>query len=192
VLQRAFEHCTEAQARPLLDELHHEAYALMQHQYGNYVIQWVLQRGQPNDRAQVIAKIRGNVLTLSRHKFASNVIEEVIRTSSAADLDALVDEILTPKQVPSAGADAEAAQQTTKIAPAVLMMKDQFANYVLQRFLEKADGAQRARLVEAVQPSLLSARRLSSAHQTKHLVAIERLIESLAEQTAAAEAATAA
>ncbi len=191
VLQRAFEHCTEAQARPLLDELHHEAYALMQHQYGNYVIQWVLQRGQPHDRAQVIAKIRGNVLTLSRHKFASNVIEEVIRTSSAADLEALVDEILTPKAVPSAGADGDAAQQTTKIAPAVLMMKDQFANYVLQRFLEKADAAQRARLVEAVQPSLLSARRLSSAHQTKHLVAIERLIESLAEQTATAETATA-
>ncbi|CBQ68018.1 related to PUF3-transcript-specific regulator of mRNA degradation [Sporisorium reilianum SRZ2] len=206
VLQRTFEHCTEAQTRPLLDELHAEAVALMQHQYGNYVMQWVLQRGKERDRAQVIAKIKGSVLVLSRHKFASNVIEEVVRTSSVADRDVLLDEILTPKPVPApstvAATSTETASSTdtratttttaTKIAPAVLMMKDQFANYVLQRFLERANAQQRARLIELVAPTLASARRpggsptaASAAGQpTKHLIAIERLIDSLQDASA--------
>lgn len=215
VLQRTFEHCTEAQSRPLLDELHAEAVSLMQHQYGNYVIQWVLQRGQTRDQEQVIAKIKGSVLTLSRHKFASNVIEEVVRTSSIKDRNELLDEILTPESVPSPAATATAASTTapaagdtttvssstpstdapsttspTRIAPAALMMKDQFANYVLQRFLEKADPQQRAKLIEVVTPSLVSARKASvtgGAGQTKHLMAIERLIDSLQEGATAAK-----
>lgn len=188
VLQRTFEHCTEAQSRPLLDELHAEAYTLIQHQYGNYVIQWVLQRGQPRDREQVIAKIKGSVLTLSRHKFASNVVEEVVRTCSRKDRTELLDEILTPAALPSSNSaennNTDSSTTTsTRIAPAVLMMKDQFANYVLQRFLEKADKEERRRLIEVVQPSLVSARKGGAmgggAHTTKHLVAIERLIETL-------------
>lgn len=172
VLQRTFEHCNESQVRPLLDELHAEAYTLMQHQYGNYVIQWVLQRGQPRDREEVIGKIKGSILTLSRHKFASNVIEEVVRTSNKADFDELLEEILTK------GGEGE-------VEPAVLMMKDQFANYVLQRFLEQADGGQRGRLVDVLMPGLVASRK-GGPGVTKHLAAIERLIETLQTEGAAA------
>ncbi|PWN50743.1 ARM repeat-containing protein [Violaceomyces palustris] len=200
VLQRIFEHCHESQSRPLLDELHGDVLRLMQDQYGNYVIQWVLQKGQARDREEVIGKIKGQVLALSRHKFASNVIEEVIRTADPDNRAELVEEILTPKLVnegasapgprgattspPQAvvGPDGETAvvppspNQAQKIAPAVIMMKDQFANYVLQRFLEVAQGEQRARLIAAVRPQLISMRRYSNGY-AKHLAAIEKLIE---------------
>ncbi|SPO21209.1 related to PUF3 - transcript-specific regulator of mRNA degradation [Ustilago trichophora] len=208
VLQRTFEHCKEEQSRPLLDELHAGAYSLMQHQYGNYVIQWVLQRGQPQDREQVIAKIKGSVLTLSRHKFASNVIEEVVRTSSIKDRTELLEEILTPSTATATSATATTAttastsasaistgSDTTAVspqmAPAVLMMKDQYANYVLQRFLEKADAMQRSKLIEVIQPSLRDARKGGMQHNnsSKHLVAIERLIESLLAEAATGSAA---
>lgn len=41
-----------------------------QDQYGNYVIQHVLEHGRPEDKSKIVAEIRGNVLVLSQHKFA--------------------------------------------------------------------------------------------------------------------------
>lgn len=41
-----------------------------QDQYGNYVIQHVLEHGRPEDKSKIVSEIRGKVLTLSQHKFA--------------------------------------------------------------------------------------------------------------------------
>ncbi|EST06537.1 Pumilio RNA-binding repeat [Kalmanozyma brasiliensis GHG001] len=186
VLQRVFEHSSPAQSRPLLDELLAQAVTLMQHQYGNYVVQWVLQHGAEEDRLAVVNGIKGKVWLLSRHKFASNVIEEVVRTATRADLGVLLEEILTP----SAAEESQGAGGGSQgVAPAVLMMRDQYANYVLQRFIQQADKEQRQRLVEVIQPSLATARRVGGGGvpgqgASKHLIAIERLIDSLPEAEA--------
>lgn len=42
----------------------------VQDQYGNYVIQHVLEHGRAEDKSKIVAEIRGNVLGLSQHKFA--------------------------------------------------------------------------------------------------------------------------
>ncbi|CAD6933044.1 unnamed protein product [Tilletia controversa] len=165
VLQRIFEHGTESQKRPLLDELLSASQRLMQDQYGNYVVQWVLQQGSPSDRLDVIRKTKGNILQLSRHKFASNVVEEIIRASEGLDRVELIEEILTP----------DASATTLLPTPVVLMMKDQYANYVLQRFLEVAEGEQFVRLATMIQPQLANMRRYSSG-MSKHLSAIERIL----------------
>jgi hypothetical protein len=47
---------------------------LSQDQYGNYVIQHVLEHGRPEDKSKIVAEIRGNVLVLSQHKFARYVL----------------------------------------------------------------------------------------------------------------------
>lgn len=44
----------------------------MQDQYGNYVVQFVLEKGAPDDKSDIISQIYGQVLHLSKHKFASN------------------------------------------------------------------------------------------------------------------------
>lgn len=44
----------------------------MQDQYGNYVIQFCLERGLPHDKSDIIVQIHGQVLHFSKHKFASN------------------------------------------------------------------------------------------------------------------------
>lgn len=43
---------------------------LPQDQYGNYVIQHVLEHGRPEDKSKIVAEVRGKVLVLSQHKFA--------------------------------------------------------------------------------------------------------------------------
>ncbi|KAG1715699.1 hypothetical protein ID866_1462 [Astraeus odoratus] len=162
VLQRCFEHLPEDQTRPLMDELHKYMINLMQDQFGNYVVQFVLEQGKPHDRCQVIGKLRGQMLNMARHKFASNVCEKALVTASADERRALVEEIMTPK------ADG--------VSPIVSMMKDQFANYVLQRALTVADADQKELLIGKIRPQLVSMRRYSSAY-SKHLISIERLLE---------------
>jgi pumilio RNA-binding family len=132
VLQRCFEHLPEDKTRPLLDELHKYTANLMQDQFGvcalvpsfltshtnvrpqNYVVQFVLEHGSPHDRDQVVERLRGQMLNMARHKFASNVCEKALMTASPATRAKLIDEILTPK------ADG--------VSPVVLMMKDQYAS----------------------------------------------------------------
>lgn len=44
--------------------------SFVQDQYGNYVIQHVLEHGRAEDKSKIVSQIRGNVLGLSQHKFA--------------------------------------------------------------------------------------------------------------------------
>ncbi|TFK76423.1 ARM repeat-containing protein [Pluteus cervinus] len=162
VLQRCLEHLPEEHTRPLLDELHRYTINLMQDQFGNYVIQFVLEHGRPQDRALVISKLRGQMLQMARHKFASNVCEKALVCADGANRHQLIDELMTPRQ--------------DGVSPIVTMMKDQFANYVLQRALTVVEGEQKEQLVGKVRPQLVSMKRYSSAY-SKHLVSIERLLE---------------
>lgn len=50
--------------------LHLHVCRLLQDQYGNYVIQHVLEHGRPEDKSKIVAEVRGKVLVLSQHKFA--------------------------------------------------------------------------------------------------------------------------
>ena len=130
VLQRCFEHLPEEQTRPLLDELHKYTTNLMQDQFGvcllnreidhcstrfqNYVVQFVLEHGTVHDRSLMISKLRGQMLNMSRHKFASNVCEKALVTADPEGRRLLIEEILSPKQ--------------DGVSPIVTMMKDQFAS----------------------------------------------------------------
>lgn len=163
VLQRCFEYLTDDQTRPLLDELHKYTSNLMQDQFGNYVVQFVLEHGKPEDRLLIISRLRGQMLHMAKHKFASNVCEKALITADEENQRLLIDEIMTPR------ADG--------FSPVVTMMKDQFANYVLQRALSVATGEQKKQLVALVRSHLTNMKRYSSNY-TKHLVAIERLVNS--------------
>ncbi|KAI5122952.1 hypothetical protein M0805_006833 [Coniferiporia weirii] len=162
VLQRCFEHLSEEQTRPLLDELHKYTINLMQDQFGNYVVQFVLEKGPYQDRLLIIAKLRGQMLQMAKHKFASNVCEKALVTADSESRRLLIEEIMTPK------ADG--------VSPIVTMMKDQYANYVLQRALTVVEGEQRDALISKIRPQLATMRRYSSAY-SKHLISIERLLE---------------
>ncbi|KAK9702350.1 mRNA binding protein puf3 [Basidiobolus ranarum] len=153
VIQRMFEHCTDDQTQPLLDELHRYTQNLVQDQYGNYVIQHVLERGKPADRSLVVNKVRGQVLQMSKHKFASNVVEKCIAHGSKRDRQTLIDEVIQTKP------DGTSAL--------VMMMKDQYANYVVQKMLDVVDGDQREILINKIKPHLQSLKKYTYG---KHLI----------------------
>ncbi|KAG2233647.1 hypothetical protein INT48_008437 [Thamnidium elegans] len=153
VIQRMFEHCTEVQTGPLLDELHRCANQLVQDQYGNYVIQHILERGRPEDKARIVEKILGQILPLSKHKFASNVVEKCVDYGSKRDRQLLIEEVIQNR------ADGT--------YPLVTMMKDQYANYVVQKMLDVVDDDQREILVNKIRPHLQSLKKYTYG---KHLI----------------------
>ncbi|PFH54339.1 hypothetical protein AMATHDRAFT_135939 [Amanita thiersii Skay4041] len=162
VLQRCLEHLPEEQTMPLLDELHKYTPNLMQDQFGNYVVQFVIEHGKCHDKTLVLDRLRGNMLKMAQHKFASNVCEKALVCADSDYRRLLINEIMKPKP--------------DGVTPVVDMMKDQFANYVLQRALVVSEGEQKETLYSLVRPQLIAMKRFSNAY-SKHLGSIERLLD---------------
>lgn len=54
-----------------------------------------LEHGKPEDKTNLINCVKGNVLELSQHKFASNVVEKCVLHASRADRNQLIEEVCT-------------------------------------------------------------------------------------------------
>ncbi|XP_015476691.2 pumilio homolog 2 isoform X4 [Parus major] len=154
VIQRILEHCTAEQTLPILEELHQHTEQLVQDQYGNYVIQHVLEHGRPEDKSKIVSEIRGKVLALSQHKFASNVVEKCVTHASRAERALLIDEVCCQNDGP------HSALYT--------MMKDQYANYVVQKMIDVAEPAQRKIIMHKIRPHITTLRKYTYG---KHILA---------------------
>lgn len=121
VVQRILEHGTEADKAMIMQELHNSAQLLVTDQYGNYVIQHVLEKGSPEDRSRMIAMVTPQLLTLSRHKNASNVVEKCILFGTHQEQRAIRDQLVV------GGDDTN--------SPLFQLMRDQFGNYVIRKCL---------------------------------------------------------
>lgn len=121
VIQRILEHCKPRDQASILEELHLCSGNLITDQYGNYVTQHIIQHGKPEDRAKVIKIVTSQLLNLSKHKFASNVVEKSIEYGTEEQRRALV------AQLTALDSNGSSALQ--------ILMKDQFGNYVIRKFI---------------------------------------------------------
>lgn len=154
VIQRILEHCgEEPSVAPILDELMRCTSSLVQDQYGNYVIQHVLEHGKPKDKSIIVSKVKGQVVQLSQHKFASNVIEKCVQYGTPKERLLILDEILGNR-----------GESATLLA----MMKDQYANYVVQKMLDVVEDPQREVIVQRIKPHLNQLKKFTYG---KHIIA---------------------
>ncbi|XP_074557668.1 pumilio homolog 5-like [Curcuma longa] len=161
VIQRVLEHCTdESQSQCIVDEILQSVCQLAQDQYGNYVTQHVLEKGKPHERGQIISKLSGKILQMSQHKFASNVVEKCIKYGNAEERDHMIKQIIG---------------ETEDNDNLLVMMKDQFGNYVVQKILDTCTDKQREILVNHIKVHLQSLKKYTYG---KHIVArVEQLCE---------------
>ena len=124
----------------------------------------------------------------------------MIQVAQPADLADLLEELLAPLRASDVEGLPLVLEGTAPLCIATVMMQDQYANYVLQRFLQTLHGHDRERLVQTIRPVLYALRQRqalmaaqSNAASTpytgsiripggghignKPLLAIERLIE---------------
>ncbi|KAI5436428.1 hypothetical protein KIW84_022786, partial [Lathyrus oleraceus] len=95
VIQRVLEYCHDPKTQQIMmDEILQCVCMLAQDQYGNYVVQHVLEHGKPEERSAIIKELTGQIVQMSQQKFASNVIEKCLCFGTAAERQAIVNEMI--------------------------------------------------------------------------------------------------
>jgi pumilio RNA-binding family len=160
VIQRVLEHCDDPTTQQIMmDEILQSVCLLAQDQYGNYVVQHVLEHGKPHERSAIIEKLIGQIVQMSQQKFASNVIEKCLAFGNPVERQILISEMLG---------------STNESEHLEVMMKDQFANYVVQKVLETCDDQQREAILTRIKAHLNTLKKYTYG---KHIVArVEKLV----------------
>ncbi|OAV97205.1 hypothetical protein PTTG_26079 [Puccinia triticina 1-1 BBBD Race 1] len=135
VLQRCIDHASESQRIQLVTEITYNSLTLVQDPFGNYVVQYVLDLNDSRFIEAIVRQFLGNVCALSMQKFSSNVVEKCIRVSDLSARRALVEELSGRQQLER-------------------LLRDSFANYVVQTALDYSEPQQRAALVDNIRPIL--------------------------------------
>ncbi|GLI71552.1 hypothetical protein VaNZ11_016789 [Volvox africanus] len=177
IIQRILEHVRDQRRREaVMTDILSSAIQLTQDQYGNYVIQHVLERGAPEERSSITSSLANRVVQLSMHKFASNVIEKCLTYGSVTDRDLLINRMLGAQalQMQQAAAAGGVDGDMEVEDPVQAMMKDQFGNYVVQKVLEVCTDDQREAMLARVRQQLHALKRFTYG---KHIVArVEKLL----------------
>jgi len=164
VLQRMLEHCVDYQKTATLDKIQLCHKALLDDQYGNYVIQHVLQYGRESDRDSLLKIIVENdLLKLSRQKFASNVVEKLLKYGNSHQRNTIV------RQMLRVVTEGETSQEGVGSSVLLLMVRDAYANYVVQTAIDVVpEGNEKRMLLEELKANEVQLRNYTFA---KHIVA---------------------
>ncbi|OHT17056.1 Pumilio-family RNA binding repeat containing protein [Tritrichomonas foetus] len=137
VVQKLFDRYDIRLLRPLVDEVLTCAADLAENQYGNYVVQNILDAGPESDIEQLLEDFRGGFYAFSIHKFASNVMERCIRRANGKQRQEIFTEII--------GKDGFFDEGRI-----LKMVTDQFGNYVIQRIIEFGTESQQTAIYNVV------------------------------------------
>ncbi|KAI3900928.1 hypothetical protein MKW98_026495 [Papaver atlanticum] len=105
-----------------------EAVYLSKHNYGNFVVQHVLER-HTNTANLICNELRRHLLQLSKDKYGSNVVEKCIESNAT---DVVVSQLLSD------------CKQLVELA------QDKFGNYVIQKALKLSKGKPLRQLVDVL------------------------------------------
>jgi len=120
-------------------------------QYGNYVIQHVMESGILRHRSIVVHATRGRVQELSCHKFASNVMEKCVQNCTSEERnDIIVSELLLNGGAPIFG-----------------LVSDQYGNYVVQKLIDICDPPTRDKILAVLRPAVSTLEQLCYG---KHII----------------------
>ena len=87
--------------------------------FGNYVVQHIIEKGEPKDRRMVVSIVQQQILNFSKHKFASNVVEKCIENADEDQKRDMFRGLVEPNEL----------GQT----PVVGLLRDQYGNYVIRK-----------------------------------------------------------
>ncbi|KAK6459336.1 translational repressor Pumilio/PUF3 and related RNA-binding protein [Scheffersomyces xylosifermentans] len=169
VIQRLLEFSNIEDQEVILAELNRFIFYLIQDQYGNYVMQHILERGELKDREEILKVVLGSVVNFSKHKFASNVIEKCIKYGTLGQRKRILHEVML-------GNEDLKIELVNDDSPLALMMKDQYANYVIQKLVEGFDANSEEKRVLVVKLRQYLKQISSKNTYGKHLASVEKMI----------------
>ncbi|KAK3946105.1 armadillo-type protein [Diplogelasinospora grovesii] len=135
VLQRCIDHADGPQKGWLINKITEHAVTLVQDPFGNYVVQYIIDLNEESFTEPIVQQFQGRIVSLSKHKFSSNVVEKCLRCSTDKSKDIIVHELLSPGEMDR-------------------LIRDSFANYVVQTALDYASTDMKRHLVDTIRPLL--------------------------------------
>jgi len=146
---------------------------LAKDQHGNFILQHILNRGSDAQKQMVQQFVTDHVVELAQHKFGSHLVEKCLSCANAAQVEALIKQIIAPtaQNAEHAKLMASTAQVNQRNAGAkpgsqakgrkgssggsaddtlLLLMSDPYANFVVQRAFDASQGPLRNRLVDEI------------------------------------------
>ncbi|QPG75482.1 hypothetical protein FOA43_002837 [Brettanomyces nanus] len=141
VMQKLMNKCNSNQLIQLGCEILNNSISLMQDQFGNYVVQYLISLEIPKLNSQLITIVASYVTELSCQKFSSNVVEKCLKIKvykqhkNARQVNPLLEEILREPTLSN-------------------LIKDQYGNYVVQTSMEVSPFEYKVRFAMALDPLL--------------------------------------
>ncbi|XBW36040.1 hypothetical protein QEN19_001615 [Hanseniaspora menglaensis] len=181
VIQRLLEYGDLETRETILTELAPNYSKLITNEFGNYVIQYILKSCNDstsdllNSKQEIINLVYGKVLEFSCHKYASNVVEQILILGDKKQQQKLFDTILPN--------DESIAANLPESELIYLMMRDQYANYVIQKMVKtvSANSIDKKKLVLSIkcylkrQHQTQSSSHNSGQKRAKNLASVDKL-----------------
>ncbi|KNC97720.1 uncharacterized protein SPPG_07182 [Spizellomyces punctatus DAOM BR117] len=145
VVQCIFENCSQKEKGPILCEVLARTVEVARGQWGNWVIQHILEHGAPVDKNYVMKVLIQNFYPMAIDQYASKVVEKGLKLAPKREMYEMIETVLTPS--------------VRDGRPAILeMMNNQFANYVVQHILSLADPLQKDMCIRLLLPHISTLR----------------------------------
>ncbi len=114
--------------------INENAFNLIQHSYGNYVIQIIIETWDINEILEILSNFHNKYSILSMLKYSSNVVERCIEKS----------EIILKEYINEICSNGKIAE----------IMKNNFGNYVIQKALKLSINEDKKKLAEEVDKNI--------------------------------------
>lgn len=132
--------CMQEQYDRLASKVLRHALDFVDNQFGNYLVQCLLDLATEKVRDEMHGIFRGRYCEFSMKKFSSNVVERFLKSGSQPIREGIVDELIRSPNFAT-------------------LLQDGFGNYVIQNSLVTAPPGQAKDLMDIIQPLLPTLRR---------------------------------
>lgn len=160
VIQLSFIYCNEDQHNIFINNILNNILTLIKDQYGNYIIQYILEHGTVNDKKQIIIKLSGKYYELSRNKVSSNVIEKCVRFCFDSSNNTNEDDVNDNNRIFNMIIDELICNSNFH-----KLLTDAYANYVIQSALCSENQCILDKLHEAIIPYMKEMKKTSGGRK---------------------------
>lgn len=181
VIQNIFENLTEEDKRPVLDEVLQSTVMIAKGQWGNWVIQHILEQAENcSDRETAFQTVIREAVQLSMDQFASKVVEKALRIGGEEFMNKFI------KRISTVSCSHRPRMALIDIA------SDQYGNYVVQWLINNASEEQKISTCRLIKRHMVSLRGSKYGQRVAFLVEkVLRNVEVTTYPTAAAATGTA-
>ncbi|KAH9258202.1 hypothetical protein BASA81_003786 [Batrachochytrium salamandrivorans] len=171
LVQKVLASCEQPSKRvqTILHQVFQNIDMLAIHQNGNFVLQHLLECTEPTLASRVQQFVCTNGVRLARHKFGSHLVEKALSCATQTQVNCIIERFLAPLLPGEDGngggmatADVQEDLQLGLIPSALPgLMKDPYANFVVQKAFDVSRGDTRHRLQQEIRARTASLSKFS-------------------------------